>query len=91
MIMVAGYSLTDPSDRNRAVSAFGDMIEMARAQHGCVDFAISADPVDPSRLNLFELWLDEHSLNAWQAIASPPSVATTDVNVNCYQVEIARE
>ncbi len=70
--MVAGNSLTDPSDRDRAVSAFGEMIEMARAQHGCVDFATSADPVDPWRINLFELWPDEHSPNAWQAIASPP-------------------
>jgi hypothetical protein len=30
------------------------MVERARAYEGCLDFSISADAVDPERVNLFE-------------------------------------
>jgi hypothetical protein len=48
MIIIAGYIRTDTEKRGSAVEAFRSMVERARAYDGCLDFSISADPVDPS-------------------------------------------
>ena len=58
MIIIAGYATIDADTRNAAVPAFADMVARARKQDGCLDVAISADSVDPERINVFELWRD---------------------------------
>ena len=58
MIIVAGFTRTSADQRDHAVAAFAELVAKARDQEGCMDFAISADPVDLSRINLFELWRD---------------------------------
>ena len=34
---------------------------------GCLDMAITADPVDSNRINIFEFWRSEKDLNSWRA------------------------
>ena len=72
MIIIAGYTLTDAGGRDAAVRSFGAMLERARKQDGCLDFSISADVLNPERTNLFELWRDQESLNAWRKVAKGP-------------------
>nr|WP_143198743.1 hypothetical protein [Bradyrhizobium sp. AS23.2] len=43
--------------------------------------AITADPVDPARINNFEFWLSEEDLNSFRAIANPPKAITPIVKV----------
>ena len=74
MIIIAGYTLTDPDKRDAAVEAFAGMVERARKYDGCLDLSISADSVDSDRINLFECWRDQQSWNAWRKIAKPPRV-----------------
>ena len=47
------------------------MVERARKYDGCLDLSISADSVDPDRINLFGCWRDQQSWNAWRKIAKP--------------------
>ncbi len=68
MIIIAGYTRTDAEKRDGAVEAFRGMVERARAYEGCVDFSISADAVDPERVNLFECWRDQTTLDAWRKV-----------------------
>ncbi len=91
MIIIAGYALTDPDTRDAAVAAFAEMVARARKQDGCLDFAISADAVDPDRSNLFELWRDQQSLDAWRKVAKGPQVKPREVNVKLYRTEKAEE
>ena len=91
MIIVAGYTLTDADERDAAVAAFADMVARARSQGGCLDVAISADPVDPERINVFELWRDQRSLDAWRDVADPPDVEDREVHVKLYRTEEAEE
>jgi quinol monooxygenase YgiN len=69
MIIIAGYTCTEAEKRDSAVKAFSGMVERARAHDGCLDFAISADAVDPERVNLFECWRDQTVLDAWRKVA----------------------
>lgn len=59
MIIIAGYALAEAHKRDAAVEAFAGMVERARKQDGCLDLSMSADSVDPDRINLFECWRDQ--------------------------------
>lgn len=72
MIIIAGYTLTDSDKRDASVEAFAEMVEQARKRDGCLDFSISADSVEPDRVNLFECWRDQQSLDAWRKVAKAP-------------------
>ena len=89
MIIIAGYSRTERDKRDAAVAAFADMVERARKQDGCLDLSISSDAVDPERINVFECWRDQQSLNAWRKVAKGPRVALRDAHVKLYRSDKA--
>lgn len=91
MVIIAGYALTDADKRDAAVAAFAEMVAKARKQDGCLDFAISADAVDPERTNLFELWRDQQSLDAWRKVAKGPKIKPRETHVKLYRTEKAEE
>jgi len=91
MIIIAGYTLTEADKRDAAVEAFAGMVERARAYDGCLDFAISADPLDPERANLFECWRDQQSLNAWRKVAKGPRVKLKEASVKLYRSDKAEK
>jgi len=50
-----------------------------RATEGCLDFVQSADPIDPTRVNIFERWTAEEPMVAFremdhQELPLPPIV-----------------
>ena len=71
-VIVAGWYLVDPEKRDKVVASFEALLLRARNAPGCIDFAVSADPVDPSRLNMFEFWRSEADLRAWRTVAKAP-------------------
>ena len=89
MIIIAGYSRTDGDKRDAAVEAFAPMIGRARKQDGCLDLTISSDTVDPERINVFECWRDQQSLNAWRKAARAPRVALRETHVSLYRSDKA--
>ena len=91
MIIIAGHALRDASKRDAAVAAFAEMIGQARKQDGCIDFAISADPVDPERSNIFECWRDEDAWKAWRKVAKGPRGRARETHVNLYRSDTAEK
>ena len=92
MIIIAGHSRAkDGVERDAAVAAFANMVERARKQDGCLDLSISADSVDPDRINVFECWRDQQSLNAWRTIAKPPRIALRAAEVKRYSSDKAEK
>ena len=73
MIIVAGWYTVAPEDRDAVVESHTDLMARARQARGNLDLSISADPVVPGRINMFELWESEEALNAWRAVAQPPA------------------
>lgn len=68
-VIVAGWVTADPEERDEIVESFKDLVIRARSAPGCLDVAISADPVDPGRINNFEFWRSEEDLNSWRAVS----------------------
>ena len=91
MIIIAGYTLTEAHQRDAAVAAFAEMVERARKYDGCLDLSIGADSVDPERINLFECWRDQQSLNAWRKVAKGPKVKTRQTCVKLYRSDKAEK
>ena len=62
MLIVAGFLQVDAAERESYVADCAQVVELARSADGCLDFAISADIVDPTRINIFERWESEEQL-----------------------------
>lgn len=92
MIIIAGHSWTrNVIERDAAVAAFANMVERARKQDGCLDMSMGADSVDPERINVFECWRDQQSLDAWRKMARPPKVAIRETRVKLYRTDKAEK
>ena len=92
MIIIAGYTRTDAEKRDGTVDALKGMVERARAYDGCLDFSISPDAVDPTRVNLFEYWRDQTTLDAWRKVAKGGRRAKPrEVAVSLYRTDKAEK
>jgi quinol monooxygenase YgiN len=62
VLIIAGHLEVSPTDRDTYVAECAAVVQMARAAPGCLDFSITADSVDPSRIRIYERWEDEEQL-----------------------------
>lgn len=74
MLIIAGHVTMDPDRRDEYVAAFAEMTERSRAAPGCLDVAITADPLDADRVNIFERWESKDSLEKWRSVANAPDL-----------------
>lgn len=56
MVIVAGHLVVHPQERDAYLAGCLSVIEQARRTEGCLDFTITADLLDPGRINIFERW-----------------------------------
>jgi quinol monooxygenase YgiN len=66
VIIVAGHLRVDPAMRASFLADAANTVRMARAATGCLDFHLSADPIEPDRVNVFELWSSKYTLGAFR-------------------------
>lgn len=91
MIIIAGHELVAADTRDRDVAAFRDLVAAARQADGCEHVAITADSVDPERINTVEVWRDAAALSAWRKQVRPPRASTPRVsNVKQYTATDSR-
>jgi len=66
MIIIAGtIDLGGPAERDGLVAASAPLQQATREQEGgCLAYCFGADPVEPARIQIYELWADEPSLAA---------------------------
>ena len=65
MIAVIGHLDVDPGVRDRLVASTIDLQRATREEEpGCVVYTIAADPVDPGRISIVELWESAEALGA---------------------------
>jgi Antibiotic biosynthesis monooxygenase len=73
VLIIAGSLIVDPADRASFLAANADVVVRAREATGCLDFVQAADPIDPSRINIFERWEREDHLLAFRGAGQPSS------------------
>jgi quinol monooxygenase YgiN len=66
VVIVAGYLVVDPLQRDSYLVGCKAVVQRARRTQGCLDFAISADLLDPSRIDVFERWESQAAVDAFR-------------------------
>jgi quinol monooxygenase YgiN len=88
MVIVAGFLRVDPDARGQYLRECTEVIRAAREAAGCIDFHLSADPIEPGRINIFEQWESIAAVEAFRG--SGPSgdqqAAVLDAQVTQYEV-----
>lgn len=66
MLIIAGYLVVAPAQRDTYVVGCIAAVEAAGAAPGCCDYSITADNMDASRVRIFERWESEEQLLAFR-------------------------
>ena len=66
MVIVAGHLVVDPTERDDYLSGCVEVVRQARRAPGCLDFSLSADVVEPGRINIFERWESQAAVEAFR-------------------------
>jgi len=56
MIIVAGHIVVEQGGRDAYLAGCIGAVEQARRAPGCLEFSVTADLIDPSRVVVFERW-----------------------------------
>ena len=66
MVIVSGHLIVAAEDRDAYLATCVAVVEAGRAAPGCLDFALSADLVDPGRINILERWESQADVEAFR-------------------------
>ena len=67
MVIVAGHITVEPQQRESYLAGCVSVVEQARRAAGCLDFAITADLLDPGRINIFERWESQAAVETFRS------------------------
>jgi quinol monooxygenase YgiN len=66
MVIVAGHVVVDPEQREDYLAGCVEVVRQARRAAGCLDFSISADLLEPGRINILERWESVGAVEAFR-------------------------
>jgi quinol monooxygenase YgiN len=66
VVIVAGHVLVDPGQRDDYLSGCVEVVRQARRAPGCLDFSLSADLLEPGRINILERWESQAAVEAFR-------------------------
>ncbi|MDW3216746.1 MAG: antibiotic biosynthesis monooxygenase family protein [Ilumatobacteraceae bacterium] len=89
MIIVAGFLRVDPDQRTSYLEDCEGVIRAGRAAAGCIDFHLSADPLESDRINIFERWDSAESVETFRGSGPSEDQQATITEANVLQHEIA--
>jgi quinol monooxygenase YgiN len=66
LIVIAGAAEFDnPADRDACIAGGAPLVQATRDEEsGCLEYVFAADPPDPRRIVIYELWEDATTLDA---------------------------
>ena len=66
MVIVAGHIVVEPQQRESYLAGCMGVVEQARRAAGCLDFTITADLMEPGRINVFERWESQAAVDSFR-------------------------
>ena len=89
MVIVAGHINVEPRERESYVAGCVSVVEQARRAAGCLDFAITADLVDPGRVNIFERWESQAAVSAFRGSGPSDEQGAVMLSASVAEYDIA--
>ena len=82
--------MVDPAERDAFIASRVEGMRLSRAEDGCLEYVMAADPLEATRVVLFERWESQAALDAHlatQRLALPADApAPTSVSITVYDV-----
>jgi quinol monooxygenase YgiN len=91
MVIVAGHVTVDPEQRESYLAGSMSVVEKARRADGCLDFAITADLLDPGRVNLFERWESQAAVESFRRSGPSNKQRAAMLSASVAEYDIADE
>ena len=89
MVIVAGHITVEPQQRESYLAGCVIIVEQARKAAGCLDCAITADLIDPGRVNIFERWESQVALEAFRSSGPKFEQGAARLSVSVAEYDIA--
>jgi quinol monooxygenase YgiN len=89
MVIVAGHITVEPRQRESYLAGCVSIVEQARGAAGCFDFAITAELVDPGRVDIFERWESQAALETARRNSSDNEQRPEMLSVSVAEYDIA--
>ena len=89
MVIVAGHVTVEPQQREAYLAGCVPIVERARAAAGCLDFAMTADLIDPGRMNLFERWESQAAVKNFRRRAPRNKSAAAMLTASVAEYDVA--
>ena len=89
MIIVSGWLRVAAADRAPYLESCREVIVATRAAPGCIDFHLSADPIDDERINVFEQWESAAAVEAFRGSGPSDEQQSIITGARVEQHEIA--
>lgn len=91
MVIVSGHLIVTQEERDAYLAGCADVVEQARRAPGCLDFAISADVLDPARINVFERWDSQTDVEAFRGSGTGEDQAAVIVSASVSEYDVSGE
>jgi quinol monooxygenase YgiN len=88
MIIVAGHIRVSESNRTTFLEGSTEAVRQARGESGCLDFTVSADVVDPERVNVYERWVNKSALMAFRGEGPSDSLNALIISAEVQEFEV---
>jgi quinol monooxygenase YgiN len=89
MVIVAGHVTLEPRQREAYLAGCVSIVKRSRSLAGCLDFAITADPIGPGRVNIYECWESQAALESARSSASGDDLGAAMLSVSVAEYDIA--
>jgi quinol monooxygenase YgiN len=66
VIIVAGHVVVAPDQRDDYLAGCVEVVQQARRAPGCLDFSLSADLLEPGRVNIYERWESQAAVEVFR-------------------------
>ena len=89
MVIVAGHIAVAPKQRESYLAGCVGVVEQARRATGCLDFAITADLVDPGRIDILERWESREAVEAFRGTGPSDEQGTAMLSASVAEYDVA--
>ena len=91
MVIVAGHVVVDPEQRDDYLSGCVEVVRQARRAPGCLDFSLSADLLEPGRINILERWESVAAVEAFRGSGSTDDQSAAILSASVAEYDVGDE
>lgn len=88
MVIVSGHLIVADEKRDGYLAGCREVVSQARRTAGCLDFALSADLVEPGRINILERWESPAALEEFRGSGVSEDQAAVIVSASVAEYDV---